>query len=66
MKRLLFIIFIFILSCSEENIEKINIEKISDRGAIYSISEFLDAGFKKIKNTRLTIYQLQIQHILVL
>ena len=60
------IIFVFVLSCSEENIKKINIEKISDRGAIYSISEFLDAGFRKIKNTKLMIYQLQIQHILVL
>ena len=49
MKKILFIIFLFVLSCSEENIEKINIEKISDRGAIYSISEFLDAGFKKNK-----------------
>ena len=53
MKRLLFIIFIFVLSCSEENIEKINIEKISDRGAIYSISEFLDAGFKKNKEYKI-------------
>ena len=53
MKKIILIIFIFILSCSQEEAQKVTIEKLSDRGNIFSISQFLDIGFKKNKEYKI-------------
>ena len=49
MKKFLFILLLFILSCSKEEAQIITFEKISDNGNIYSFDDIKNIGFKKNK-----------------